>query len=307
MPDAAEFLGDLVSSYPLAYALCTLGILINPAIEVLNLFIRSPPDESPRSSLSGFYAVAVKEPLLEAATKQHSEHEDHLHTHTSRSSVDRSKRISRVGFAESATVAKYEYADHADAAYIRQLSRSHGGVHDHGHDLAAILMADSFQSAVKAYLVELSVAMHSIIIGFSVGILGNDEVSTIQALMVAIGFHQFFEGIGLGTIILDAKLNFSLGKIVGIAFVFSSTVSIGVATGIIVSMTVDSDGNSTQNYVQGCSNAIAAGMLIYISLTEMLAEDFYSDAVKDKPVLKLKMLVGLTVGCSIMIIMAIWA
>ena len=45
-------------------------------------------------------------------------------------------------------------------------------------------------------VLELGIIFHSVIIGVDLG--ANQSVSTIRPLLVALSFHQFFEGVGLG-------------------------------------------------------------------------------------------------------------
>jgi zinc transporter 1/2/3 len=46
---------------------------------------------------------------------------------------------------------------------------------------------------------EISVSIHSFIIGIALGSsAGAENVPSLQALLIAICFHQFFEGLGLG-------------------------------------------------------------------------------------------------------------
>ena len=56
--------------------------------------------------------------------------------------------------------------------------------------LALIQEEESFKDIVAAYIMEFSIAAHSIIIGVNLGLLGEDNVSSIVALMIALGFHQ---------------------------------------------------------------------------------------------------------------------
>jgi zinc transporter ZupT len=51
---------------------------------------------------------------------------------------------------------------------------------------------------LKLIIFEFSVALHSVIIGFNLGILTTADLPEIKILMVALGFHQFFEGFSLG-------------------------------------------------------------------------------------------------------------
>jgi hypothetical protein len=54
---------------------------------------------------------------------------------------------------------------------------------------------NKFKAIVKACVLEASIAIHSVVIGISFGSLRNNEITTIKVLMIAISFHQLFEGI----------------------------------------------------------------------------------------------------------------
>ena len=95
-----------------------------------------------------------------------------------------------------------------------------------------------------AILVELSILIHSVIVGFD---LGLQDVNSWRTLVVAIAFHQFFEGFALGQVILEASFR-PLKNWLMIAF-FSLTTSAGIAIGI---------GTSLSPSWQGESPAVAA-------------------------------------------------
>jgi hypothetical protein len=58
--------------------------------------------------------------------------------------------------------------------------------------------------------------------------------------------------------------------------------------------------------IQSCFEAVAAGSLIYSSLVEMIAEDFSSSELINKPILKLSMLFFLSLGCVAMAVLALY-
>ena len=60
---------------------------------------------------------------------------------------------------------------------------------------------DYLRLFMKLVIFECSITLHSVIIGFDLGILNDDNILTIKTLMIALGFHQFFEGFSLGTMI----------------------------------------------------------------------------------------------------------
>lgn len=133
---------------------------------------------------------------------------------------------------------------------------------DHNHAIDMIAGSDSFSVIVKAYMMEISVAIHSVIIGIALGSLGGpDNIQSLQALLIAICFHQFFEGLGLGTVIKAASLQLGMKKIIIFAVTFALTVPIGVMVGIVVTddqALIDGPTDS-QLYTTGCLNSIAAG------------------------------------------------
>lgn len=89
------------------------------------------------------------------------------------------------------------------------VSDGHG--HDHGHshhkDLADLehthnlLLAHKQRRQVTVYILELGIATHSFIIGLALGVSRGSEMT---ALMIALAFHQFFEGMALSATALDA-------------------------------------------------------------------------------------------------------
>ena len=61
---------------------------------------------------------------------------------------------------------------------------------DLGMPALALLQEEIFKDIMTAYIMEFSIAAHSIIIGINLGLLGENDISSIVALMIALGFHQ---------------------------------------------------------------------------------------------------------------------
>lgn len=61
---------------------------------------------------------------------------------------------------------------------------------DLGIDSLGLMQEESFKDLLVAYIMEISIAAHSIIIGVNLGLLGENDISSIVALMIAVGFHQ---------------------------------------------------------------------------------------------------------------------
>jgi hypothetical protein len=69
--------------------------------------------------------------------------------------------------------------------------------HDHDHDhggsgrVENMKNTDSVRDLITAYIMELSIAVHSIIIGIDLGLLGHNDMSTLVPLVIVLSFHQF--------------------------------------------------------------------------------------------------------------------
>ena len=166
---------------------------------------------------------------------------------------------------------------------------------------------------IKAYVMEISVAIHSIVLGVSLGALaGKQNVKTLEALIAALVFHQFFEGLGMGVAIQQARLTLKTAKVVMFVLVFALSVPMGVVIGLLVTYypnkSVDEETQELNaQLTMGVFNSIAAGLLIYISMIEMLAEDFQSTVLFNNLALRAKMYASLCLGALLLAIIAIWA
>lgn len=52
-------------------------------------------------------------------------------------------------------------------------------------------------------VLEMGIALHSVLIGIALGV--SNSPCTIRPLLAAITFHQFFEGIALGSCLIQAS------------------------------------------------------------------------------------------------------
>eukprot|EP01041_Mallomonas_annulata_P011674 gene11674-24451_t len=160
--------------------------------------------------------------------------------------------------------------------------------HEHSRD-SVNLAAESkdFFILVKAYSMEIAIAVHSVVIGISLGAEADDSLQTIKALTIALSLHQFFEGVGLGVVVAHVRHKLGIAKIILFSLIFGVTLSIGIIIGISIQSSTttvqayysEENGqqveeeheaeehvNTQQARTTGCLNAIAAGTLVYISL-----------------------------------------
>lgn len=183
--------------------------------------------------------------------------------------------------------------------------------HSHAsHSVNVLTGTHSLSGIVKAYMMEISVAIHSIIIGIALGSMaGEESVGELVPLLVAICFHQFFEGIGLGSVVESARVELGRAKIIIFSLTFALTVPIGVVVGILITtdQALEEGPTETQTYTTGCLNSLAGGIMIYVALVEMIAEDFQQAAIANNIGLKVKMFTALSIGTLSMAIIALWA
>lgn len=89
----------------------------------------------------------------------------------------------------SKSAASMDGLERVDISSDGSSSHSHGSLLElHGQDWTAKKLAE-------AYMIEFGVTVHSVFIGIAVGVVGYDA---LVPLLIALVFHQFFEGIALG-------------------------------------------------------------------------------------------------------------
>ncbi|KAF2302898.1 hypothetical protein GH714_010730 [Hevea brasiliensis] len=99
-----------------------------------------------------------------------------------------------------------------------------------------------------------------------------------DALLVALSFHQFFEGMGLGGCIYEAKFKSRCTAIM--ATFLSLTTPLGIGVGIGIS-SVYKENSTTSLIVEGIFNSASAGILIYMALVDLLAADFMNPRMQN--------------------------
>ncbi|KAF8390872.1 hypothetical protein HHK36_023171 [Tetracentron sinense] len=151
-------------------------------------------------------------------------------------------------------------------------------------------------------VLELGIVVHSVIIGISLG--ASESPKTIKPLVAALTFHQFFEGMGLGGCISQAK--FKSQAIAIMALFFSLTTPVGIAIGIGISNVYD-ENSPTALIVEGIFNSASAGILIYMALVDLLAADFMNPRMQKNGRLQLGANTSLLLGAGCMSLLAKWA
>ncbi|KAG3112242.1 hypothetical protein PI124_g8575 [Phytophthora idaei] len=117
---------------------------------------------------------------------------------------------------------------------------------------------------IATLIFEAGVIFHSFIIGLDLGVTTGSEFNT---LLAALCFHQFFEGVAIGTSALSSLE--SKGKLFMVSFAFAITTPVGQVIGIAI-RTTHSDSSTTALWAQGILDCVAGGILLYTGLVELL-------------------------------------
>jgi zinc transporter 1/2/3 len=270
LPDANEDLAEAIPDYePLAFSLACLGIIIVLAVDQVIYFIKPDmkknviPEAVPGDSEDQRLA-----PSCQGTKREHSSDSTRLEPQHNHHAIE-----------------------HADGCVSKDV-------------LQELIDADGFQRMVSAYIMEMSISIHSVIIGVDIGLLGgSSDMTTLISLVVVLSFHQFVEGIGLGSTIFASQATLGTTKVAAFVSIFALGVPVGIVIGIIMEVS-NSDGGAVY---RGVANSVAAGSLLYISLCQMTVPYFTNPAILDKPNVRLAMVVAFGLGVLSMAIIGIWA
>lgn len=210
----------------------------------------------------------------------HSHHHDHGHHHHG---VDRDYKVD-AGQTSSGTdlVPAQKEDSSVDMASVKDdeipSKRSHTvelgalavatNIHSDGCcevEHALIARGEHKHRQITAYILEFGIATHSIIIGITLGVARGPA---FIGLLIALGFHQFFEGFALASTAIEAGFR-TLKTPLLMAFIYTLITPLGVVIGIAISQNYNE--NSTAALLtQGIFDAVAAGILIYDALVNLI-------------------------------------
>ncbi|KAK8225906.1 Zinc/iron permease [Phyllosticta capitalensis] len=129
------------------------------------------------------------------------------------------------------------------------------------------------KALLQCLLLEAGILFHSVFIGMALSVSTGPP---FLILLLAISFHQTFEGLALGSRI--ASLSFPSGspKPWLMALAYGTTTPLGQAIGLAVHRLYD-PASQMGLLLVGVMNAVSTGLLLFAGLVELLAEDFLSD------------------------------
>jgi len=170
--------------------------------------------------------------------------------------------------------------------------------HAHSH-----LLDNSSNNAATVYILEAGIAVHSIIIGVDLGL----TIEEFRPLLMALVFHQFFEGIGLGYKLAELKSKKIIRPVIN-SMIYAITTPLGVVIGILSHIHSSPTNYVSSTEAKGIIDAMAGGILIYVSLVNMLYEEFKAESFQNLPVThKILNYFSFYLGAGIMSVLALWA
>lgn len=157
--------------------------------------------------------------------------------------------------------------------------------------------------SIRCSLLEAGIVFHSILIGVTLVVAGDSFFIT---LFIVIVFHQFFEGVSLGSRIVEMKRVKLWVKLV-MALIYAIVTPLGMAIGIGVIHKFNGNDPSTI-IALGTLDSFSAGILIWTGLVEMLFHDWFMGPLKNASMVKTSIsMVALIAGIALMSLLGKWA
>lgn len=126
---------------------------------------------------------------------------------------------------------------------------------------------------LQCVLLEAGILFHSVFIGMAISVATGPA---FVVFLVAISFHQSFEGLALGSRIAAIQFPRNSLRPWLMVLAYGLTTPIGQAIGLVVHRMYDPQ-SMVGLLVVGFMNAISSGLLLYAGLVQLLAEDFLSE------------------------------
>ncbi|KAF8243641.1 ZIP zinc/iron transport family [Wilcoxina mikolae CBS 423.85] len=178
--------------------------------------------------------------------------------------------------------------------------------HTQDHQEIDDIPAESYASQLTSiFILEFGVVFHSIFIGLTLAVSGNE----FNTLFIVLTFHQMFEGLGLGSRL--ATVSWPAAKlktpyIMALAYGLSTPLAIAVGLGVRKSYPPE---GATTLVVSGIFDALSAGILLYTGLVELMAHEFlFSHALRKASTQTVFSAFGIMcLGAMLMALLGKWA
>jgi zinc transporter 1/2/3 len=176
---------------------------------------------------------------------------------------------------------------------------------DQSPDTSEKTEAQNQKLLLQCLLLEAGILFHSVFIGMAVSVATG---TSFVVLLVAISFHQTFEGFALGSRISAIQFPAGSPKPWFMALAYGTTTPIGQAIGLAIHTLYD-PASQVGLLTVGFMNAISSGLLLFAGLVELLAEDFLSDEsyVTLRGKRRLQACASVVSGAALMALVGAWA
>ncbi|KAF8948425.1 hypothetical protein BGZ47_005007 [Haplosporangium gracile] len=187
----------------------------------------------------------------------------------------------------------------------------HHGESEHNHDAHGSNKASSSSQQeqrsreIGTYILEFGIALHSVVIGITLGATAGDE---FVSLLIALLFHQFFEGVALGGRIASLHFKRSSFRPWLLSAWFACSTPLGMAIGIGIRSTYEGE-SVTSLIVEGVFDACSAGILLYTAMVQLMSTEINSNVAFRESSSKSQVVqfLALWLGAAAMAVVGKWA
>lgn len=191
------------------------------------------------------------------------------------------------------------------ANICHDLAPDHHHVGDnHGHTHGVLLHDDNAYKHIGTYILELGIVMHSVLIGIDLGTTSNSSFTT---LLIALVFHQFFEGMALGTRLNEAEYKRLLVPIcMGLIYIVMTPIGIAIGIGLHSSFNENSYSSVLSNAIL---DSLSAGILLYNAYVSLMSMEMSHNPAfhNGSTTRKVCSFVSMYVGAGLMALIGEWA
>lgn len=146
--------------------------------------------------------------------------------------------------------------------------------------------------AAYPYVLALLLSIHSVITGIALGL--EQHLASAIAILVAVLAHKSIAAMALGISLIREKIDEHRSRV--LLWTFYTTTPGGIVLGTLVSNQLE---GPTQAAVEGLFDAIAGGSFLYISVVDILVEEFKGSQLG-------RLFLSATSGFLVMAILALW-